>query len=249
MFWKNRQDDRDLAVNVRGLRAMLLRECDGMTRYAIDGGLKPQPSLVALLDQANATTGGSAVATEELVQAHSTLCDLISPAKPCSVIPIVEDEAQHPVLSLFGPGPLVRAFLYIEIVSMLLMLLISLSADVNTKNMELGLFGKQPLGAVEVRSFSGLRFTGGQRLRGPFQNVPLYLKGDLRPEAFLRLLDPTRARRNLGRSALSGPVRRAISIAGVRDSVAAAATAGARARRRFFRLSRSPHTQSGDPRD
>ena len=133
MLWKSqRNEDCPAQMPSPSLRAVLLRECNGMTRYSLGRALRVPPSIVALLEQAE-TTQSSGIAIEELVSAHATLSTLISPAKPYSVVPAVEDLALHPRLSLLGPLPLVRAFLYIEVVALLAMLLSSLWRDVNRK--------------------------------------------------------------------------------------------------------------------
>jgi len=136
---KSPEADESKKKKAPSLRSTLFRECEAMTRYAMGGGLKVPPPIVAALERVGTLTEPR-VETEDLMRAHSTLSELIAPATPRSVMLMVEDKVRHPYLSTFGPVPLVRMFMYIEVAAVLSMLLISLFEDVNTANMQLGLF-------------------------------------------------------------------------------------------------------------
>lgn len=141
-------------LNAPTLRVVLLRQCDAMTRYALAGGLKVQPELVACLERASAEAAGErGVDIDELMKIHARLADLIAPATPRSVTLMIEDRALHPLLSYFGPLPFVRAFMYVEIGSLILMLATCLFDDVNTQNMQLGLFKSSGWALMKCEAF------------------------------------------------------------------------------------------------
>ena len=86
-----------------------------------------------------AAEGRAADQFENLYAAHRSLCRLIAPAQPGSLVLIVEDRRKHPVANAFGALPMVRTMLALAVTSLCAMLGFALSSEVNVANMTKGL--------------------------------------------------------------------------------------------------------------
>lgn len=120
----------------------LEREVEAMTLYALATGVGVPPDLLTDVDKALAEdpppTDSSARMTA-LGTAHFALTKLLAPAKPGSVLLLVEQRRGHPYWQTFGAVPLVRTMQAIAVVSLLVLLGVSLSDRVNAVNMTKGL--------------------------------------------------------------------------------------------------------------
>jgi len=67
--------------------------------------------------------------------AHAALAQIIAPATPEAVLLLTDERATHPLLYSLGPLPIVRQMLVLAILSLILLLGISLSDEVNAVNM------------------------------------------------------------------------------------------------------------------
>jgi hypothetical protein len=118
------------------------REVEAMALYALGVGVGVPTEL---MDQVSAALPASenAESAEDritaLAAAHLGLTKLLAPAKPGSILLLVEQRRDNKVLRTFGAVPLVRFMLAIAVLSLLTLLGISLSPHVNAVNMTKGL--------------------------------------------------------------------------------------------------------------
>ena len=101
--------------------------------------------------------GGSAPGAEmsplaSLSAAHAALAQIIAPATPEAVLLTANERYTHPVWYALGPLPVVRQMLGLSILSLVVLLGVSLSHEVNTANMSQTLLTLEgyPLFVIEV---------------------------------------------------------------------------------------------------
>jgi hypothetical protein len=168
----------DIGVRLRQqLWEQMARECQAMAQHALSIGRTIPAEVVEQLDQAFAAwpTGASMsarrnvgdVADEAIVVsapaaemsplaslsvAHAALAQIIAPATPEAVLLTAKERAVHPLLYTLGPLPLVRRMLVLALFSLLVLLGVSLSSEVNARNMMKNLLELEgyPLFVVEV---------------------------------------------------------------------------------------------------
>src|SRR5215470_2599364 len=148
----------DFQVKER-LRRRMLHECEAMVQHALGTGRVVSAEVMEHLDQAVsipdvsmaaaaprrddapadlATGSGLATETSRLVSlaiAHAGLALAIAPATPEAVLLMAEERRRHPFWSGFGPLLLVRRMLGLALFSLVVLLGVSISAQVNTVNM------------------------------------------------------------------------------------------------------------------
>lgn len=160
----------------RRLWHLLTRECEAMAQHAFSMGhiipievvelldhafssLDTQAALrlpaSAALDRDESKAGASPPDVPALValsRAHTALAVIIAPATPEAVLAISDERIRHPRMTTFGPVPVARQMLGLALVSLIVLLGVSLSADINNANMSktlLDLSGVQLL-VVEI---------------------------------------------------------------------------------------------------
>ncbi|MGI9275262.1 MAG: hypothetical protein ACR2PT_10520 [Endozoicomonas sp.] len=77
---------------------------------------------------------------EGLTQIHNELSRAIKPASPRAVLLLKKEENRRPALKVLGPVPLIRHVMIAALVFLVGFVSVSLSPQVNTKNIEAGLF-------------------------------------------------------------------------------------------------------------
>ena len=82
---------------------------------------------------------------EGLTQIHNELSKAIKPASPRAVLLLRREEKIKSALKVFGPVPLIRHVMIAALVFLVGFVLVSLSPDVNTQNIEAGLFASEGL--------------------------------------------------------------------------------------------------------
>jgi hypothetical protein len=162
------------------LRERMARECEAMAQHALSTGHTIPFEVVERLDQtlsaldapaAAAAPGrhavddvpredatvGSAPSAElsplaSLSVAHAALAHIIAPATPEAVLLLADERAAHPLLYALGPLPIVRQMLVLAMLSLLTLLGISLSQEINAVNMSKTLLtlSGYPLFIIEV---------------------------------------------------------------------------------------------------
>jgi len=78
-----------------------------------------------------------------LANAHLELTKLIAPARPASLVLLIDERRNSPFWQSFGAVPMVRKMLALAVLSLLVMLGIALSNEVNADNMAKGLLALQ----------------------------------------------------------------------------------------------------------
>ena len=140
------------------IESRMERELEAMVVYSLATGIGVPPDLMAQVDKALPAVEPEALADAEsqmtaLATAHYGLTRLIAPAKPGSLLLLVEQRRGHPVWQTFGAVPLVRWMQTIAIFSLMLLLGISLSNRVNYVNMTKGLLNLDGLDLLCVEIF------------------------------------------------------------------------------------------------
>lgn len=91
-------------------------------------------------------TPASAEASDQislLANVHRELTKLVAPARPGTLVMLRDEEAKYPVRHSFGAVPLVRKMLALASLSLMTMLGVALTQEVNGANMTKGLLGLQ----------------------------------------------------------------------------------------------------------
>jgi|HubBroStandDraft_1064217.scaffolds.fasta_scaffold24832_3 hypothetical protein len=144
------------------LHRELLAQCDAMMRHAMGAGVEVPPDLLGRLDvflapappppgaDGSVTLNGPPVS--DLTEIHKTLAGLVAPATPAAILLFAREQAAHPVLCSVGPVPLMRHFLLLSAVSLVALLAVSLSDQVNDQNLSRTLLNLSgfPLMMVEI---------------------------------------------------------------------------------------------------
>jgi hypothetical protein len=137
----------------------LVRECEAMVQHALGTGRSVPADVMTRLDQAvyapdvpeavaapdrrddapGDVAAGSAASVETsrfvtLAMAHAGLALAIAPATPEAVLLMADERERHPVRCEFGPLPLVRQMLALAMFSLVVLLAVSVSAQVNNVN-------------------------------------------------------------------------------------------------------------------
>jgi len=160
----------------RHLAHRLTRECEAMAQHALSTGHTVPVEVIELLDRAFssidaadtsrlavtatpdcdqsnvAATSTDVSALVALSRAHAALAVIIAPATPEAVLAIADERCRHPLMTSFGPVPIARQMLVLALVSLITLLGVSVSPDINDANMSktlLDLSGA-PLLVVEI---------------------------------------------------------------------------------------------------
>lgn len=127
--------DTTLNVSSRGLssiEAAMMEECEAMAIYAFGAGINLPPELLALMDSQLRPVSAK---LDLLGRIHGTLSGLILPATPRAVALMHTQKMRHPLLTAFGPVPLVRWLLFVAMGSIIVMLGTALSPAVSHEAM------------------------------------------------------------------------------------------------------------------
>lgn len=133
---------------------ILLRETEAMVLYALGAGLDLPPEALAS-PQPPGPDAEMAARPDRLVRLaalHLSLTRLIAPARGATLVLLAEQRQRHPFLTAFGPVPQMRWMLAAAVFSLVLLLGVALSGDVNEENVSKGLLNLQgiPLVLVEI---------------------------------------------------------------------------------------------------
>jgi hypothetical protein len=155
----------------------MARECEAMAEHALNTGRTIPFELVERLDQALSGSAavsasdrrdgagmarekvivGSAPAAEmsplaSLSVTHAALAQIVAPATPESILLTAEERTTHPLWYALGALPIVRHMLGLALISLVVLLGVSLSGDVNTANMSKTLLELEgyPLFMIEI---------------------------------------------------------------------------------------------------
>ncbi|HZD49986.1 MAG TPA: hypothetical protein VE178_14690 [Silvibacterium sp.] len=111
----------------------LLEQCEAMSIYALESGLRVPADTLNVIEEA--LNEPDSVALPAVLAAHENLSALIAPALPVAITLMHLDGKLHPRLSVFGPVPLIRVLLGIGLTSLVALILVSMSPEVNEANL------------------------------------------------------------------------------------------------------------------
>ncbi|HYP58262.1 MAG TPA: hypothetical protein VEQ35_08260, partial [Beijerinckia sp.] len=157
------------------------RECEAMAEHAYSTGLDIPGEVATLIDEAlavfgsngvqvapakrkstgdrqeplpvNKTAGTGANSIALLSKAHAALALIIKPATPEAVLLLINERRKRSFWYAFGPLPIVRQMLGLAILSLIALLFISLSREINAENMSKTLLELQGLPLLKVEIF------------------------------------------------------------------------------------------------
>ena len=143
----------------RRLWHLLTRECEAMAQYALSTGRTVPVEVMELLDQAFSSLDTQATlrlpasaapdrgepkagasppdvpALVALSRVHTALAVIIAPATPEAILAISDERIRHPLMTSFGPVRVARQMLGLALVSLITLLGVSLSPEINNDNM------------------------------------------------------------------------------------------------------------------
>ena len=141
------------ALTRQRIQVRLIREVEAMALFAMAAGIGVPPEVAVSVDRALSDLGGDIPApgappdaVEQvalLANLHQDLIKMVTPARPGSLVMLIDERRNHPFWHSFGAVPLVRQMLGLAVLSLMLMLGISLSREVNADNMTKGLLALQ----------------------------------------------------------------------------------------------------------
>jgi hypothetical protein len=165
----------------KGLWRRVARECEAMAEYAYSAGLGLPGEIATLVDEtlevfrhddvqvlagkreaigdrqdtppANKLGPAETSAIAVLTKAHAALSLIIKPATPEGVLLLIAERRKHSAWYTFGPLPIVRQMLGLAILSLLALLLVSLSQDINPENLSKTLLEISGLSLLKVEIF------------------------------------------------------------------------------------------------
>src|SRR5438309_53561 len=105
------------------------------------------------------------------------------PATPEAVLLLADERERHPVWCEFGPLPLVRQMLGLTMLSLVMLLTVSVSAEVNTVKHEQVVAGVVGLSPVCDRDLPGVGCVSRQLLCQSTENQWPHFRWYLRPES------------------------------------------------------------------
>ncbi|WP_444995366.1 hypothetical protein [Aliikangiella sp. IMCC44359] len=120
----------------------LVKQCKAMIQYSLSNGLEVEPTIVdnlcRLLNQDNDNISGEDE-IKELTSVHQKLSRIVYPATPRTITLLDNERSRQPLFYFLGPVPLIRQLSITSLVFLILLILTSLHASVNTDNIRLGL--------------------------------------------------------------------------------------------------------------
>lgn len=135
----------------------LLDECKAMSNYAFSQGMQVPPNLMKLLEsytrhseekEVDSMSEGkppfspeeSAKRAQQLTFLHNKLSSIISPAKPGTVLLMEQEVAKKSPFLFLGRVPFIRRMMFTAIFSLLALIVISMSSNINNKAIVLSIF-------------------------------------------------------------------------------------------------------------
>ncbi|WDE04388.1 hypothetical protein SG34_024090 [Thalassomonas viridans] len=114
-------------------------ECQAMVKHAFAKGVKVPAKITKLLAQQKLNPQGDDRA-EQLTQIHNQLAELVSPAKPVTIMLMAKETEKASLFLFFGRVPLIRKMMMVAILSLVVLIALSLSSYINNENMVTSMF-------------------------------------------------------------------------------------------------------------
>ncbi|SFD48759.1 hypothetical protein [Pseudoalteromonas denitrificans] len=115
----------------------LEKECQAMAEHAFSKGLKVPANIMKVFEK---MVTKDKVSAEELTDMHNRLAELISPAKPETIVLMAREKEKGSIFLFLGRVPLIRRMMLVAIVSLSALIGLSLSQYINNENMVTSMF-------------------------------------------------------------------------------------------------------------
>ena len=117
-------------------------ECQAMVNHAFGKGLKVPVKLTRSLEQQGRNNSDD-VKAEQLTSIHNQLAELVSPAKPITIMLMANETEKASFFLFLGRVPLIRKMMMVAILSLIVLIALSLSSYINNENMVTSMFDMQ----------------------------------------------------------------------------------------------------------
>jgi Cu/Ag efflux protein CusF len=130
---------------------VLEKECQAMALHAFSKGQAVPSNLMKTLEQETQVDKCDQKA-EKLTVIHNRLAQLVSPAKPETIVLMADEKAKGSMFLFLGSVPLIRKMMVVAISSLIALIGLSLSAHVNNENMVASMFDMEGAELLFVQS-------------------------------------------------------------------------------------------------
>lgn len=113
------------------------KECQAMANHAFNKGLMVSVSTLSTLEK---MSHNQEVCAEELTKMHNELSELVSPAKPETIVLMSQEKDKGSIFLFLGRVPLIRRMMLVAITSLTILIALSLSQHINNENMVTSMF-------------------------------------------------------------------------------------------------------------
>ncbi len=129
----------------------LEKECQAMALHAFAKGLPVPGSVMKALAQ-ETQVDKTEQKIVKLAAIHNRLSELVSPAKPETIVLMADEKAKASPFLFLGSVPLIRRMMLVAITSLLLLITLSLSTYINNENMVASMFDMKGTELLFVQS-------------------------------------------------------------------------------------------------
>ncbi|MCJ8272467.1 MAG: hypothetical protein MJK04_24090 [Psychrosphaera sp.] len=129
----------------------LEKECQAMALHAFAKGLSVPVSVMKALAQ-ETQVDKTEQRVIRLTTIHNRLSELVSPAKPETIVLMADEKAKASPFLFLGSVPLIRRMMLMAITSLLLLITLSLSPYINNENMVASMFDMKGTELLFVQS-------------------------------------------------------------------------------------------------
>jgi hypothetical protein len=129
----------------------LEKECQAMALHAFAKGLSVPGSVMKALAQ-ETQVDKTEQKVVRLAAIHNRLSELVSPAKPETIVLMADEKAKASPFLFLGSVPLIRRMMLMAITSLLLLITLSLSTYINNENMVASMFDMEGTELLFVQS-------------------------------------------------------------------------------------------------
>lgn len=135
-------------LKILRLKENLLKECRVMLSYAIANGKSVDALQVAPLHKDDSDIKG-----QELMPVYNYLVNLVKPATPGTLVLFEKNRQSTRRFKFLGPLPIVRQFMVLSIFSLVALILVSLSPNVNVHTIQLSMLQGEGVDQMERLAF------------------------------------------------------------------------------------------------
>jgi hypothetical protein len=135
------------------LKHCLLEECYAMVEHLSAEG-KTIPVLASpILQYDKKNCGNMDMTDEDVLKLHNELSKKVAPARPKTILLFCKESQKKSMLNFLGPVNLVKRLMFVALTSLILFIIISLSEDINDKNIQYTIFEKSGFSLFIILSF------------------------------------------------------------------------------------------------